>query len=353
MNKPLVPPTIDPGLNMKSRLREFNTLRNFKFYINASHDFRFPFYHPTNPYRLNGLFPDLEDIICEQGEKYRREYGGNFLSINMRGSWIRGIPTRGDDIDILFIVDRLPEDEKERIRLSTRRALVERDQEFITCEGKWEDDVRVDPISFLDFSCVDTIMNSFMYGLKQFRSMENTNTEKTDDRDRYMEGFIGSSKTGKVLSFLKSGILIPYVGWIFGLEKKVEVFDRMSKWLPIPTRKTDLYSEEEIDYTKELIRQIFIARNLIFPSIKLKRYVELTLDNIPGLKEEALSQYRLIEPLERIHARAVINYICTSKFETKYFGESTVRERISKFAANYDLMVDYVITRIPHSPPEV
>ena len=331
---------------MKSRLREFNTLRNFKFYINASHDFRFPFYHPTNPYRLNGLFPDLEDILCEQGEKYRRDYGGQFLSINMRGSWIRGIPTRGDDIDVLFIVDGLPEAEKEHIILSTRRALVNRDPEFMTCEGKWEDDVRVDPISFLDFSDVDTIMNSFMYGLKQFQK-----SEEADNRDHYMEGFVGSHKTSKVLSFLKSGILIPYVGWIYGLEKKAEVFDRLSKWLPITTRGTDLYRAAEIDYTKELIRQTFIARNLIFPSIKLKRYVELTWDDMPGLKEEALTQYRLIEPLERIHARAVINYICTTKFEAKYFGESTIRERISKFAANYDLMVDYVITRIPHSLP--
>ena len=331
---------------MTLRLREFNTLRNFKFYINASHDFRFPFYHPTNPYRLNGLFPDMEDVLSECGEKFRRDYGENFLSINIRGSWIRGIPTRGDDIDVLFIIDGLPEKEKERISSTTRKVLRDKDEEFITCEGKWEDDVKVDPISFLDFSEVGTIMNSFMYGIKQFQAKA-----KPGDRDQYMDAFIGSHMTKKILSFLKSGILIPYVGWIFGQEKKMVVFDRLGQYLPIPTVRTSLYSPEEIDFTKELIRQIFIARNLIFPSIKLRRYVDLTWEDAPGLKEEALAQYRLTESLERIHARAVINYICTAKFEEKYFGEWTVKERIDKFAANYDLMVDYIKTRIPHSPP--
>ena len=331
---------------MIPRLREFNTLRNFKFYINASHDFRFPFYHPTNPYRLNGLFTDLEDILCECGEKFQRDYGDNFLSINMRGSWIRGIPTQGDDIDVLFIVDGLPVEEKDRILETTRNVLRQRDEEFLTCEGKWEDDVRVDPISFLDFSEVGTIMNSFMYGLKQFHFLSGPG-----NKDQYMDAFIGSHMTKKVFSFLKSGILIPYIGWIFGLENKSVVFDRLERYLPIPTAPTALYSPEEIDFTKELIRQTFIARNLIFPSIKLRRYVELTWENAPGLKEEALAQYNLIVPLERIYARAVINYICTAKFEIKYFGERTVKERIDKFAANYDLMVDYIITRIPHFPP--
>lgn len=333
---------------MAGRLREFNTLRNFKYYINASHDFRFPFYHPTNPYRLNGIFPELEEVLFECGEKFRRDYGKNFFSINMRGSWLRGIPTRGDDIDVLFIVDGLPAEEKERISQTTRKILRDRDDEFITCEGKWEDGIRVDPISFLDFSEMETIMNIFMYGLKQFHR-----SGDLMDRDLYMDSFVGSHLAGKILTFLKSGILIPYVGWIFGLEKKKEVFDRLGRYLPIPTRKTPLYSEAEIDYTKELLRQTFIARNLIFPSIKLRRYVDLTWKDEPGLKEEALSQYHLIEPLEKIHARAVINYLCTAKFELKYFGESTVLARIGKFAANYDLMVDYVFTRIPHFPPEL
>jgi hypothetical protein len=331
---------------MEPRLREFNTLRNFKFYINASYDFRFPFYHPTNHYRLNGLFTDLEDVLCECGEKFRRDYGENFLSINMRGSWIRGIPTRGDDIDVLFIIQELPDEEKRRITETTRRILRQRDGEFITCEGKWEDDVKVEPISFLDFAEAGTILNSFMYGLKQLHLSPALRT-----KDHDMDAFMGSHMTKKILTFLKSGILIPYVGWIYGLEKKKTVFDCLDQYLPIPTTKTALYSAEEIDYTKELIRQTFIARNLIFPSIKLRRYVDLDWSDSPGLKEEALSLYRMIEPLERIHARAVINYVCTARFEEKYFGIRTVKERIDKFAANYDLMVDYVLTRIPHSLP--
>jgi len=146
-----------------------------------------------------------------------------------------------------------------------------------------------------------------------------------------------------LLPFLKSGILIPYVGWIFGKEKKKEIFNEIGQYLPIPTKKSGPGTEKEIDITKETIRQIFIARNLIFPSIKIEQIVQLTNDDIYLYKKEALSLYNYLESLEFIHARAVLNYIYTAKIEVKFFGKRMISQRINKFAASYEKLVDYIL----------
>jgi hypothetical protein len=177
-----------------------------------------------------------------------------------------------------------------------------------------------------------------MYGLRQF--LEDGARKQRDD---YQDSFFGSRLREKLVKFLKSGILIPYVGWIYGKWKKEEVFTELSKHLPIPSEKTGVYEKEEVDETKEILRQTFIARNLIYPAINLKKFVSLAEVNVPEVKEEALALYRSLESLERIHARAIMNYLYTAAIELKLFGQRSIKDRVHSFSGHYDRLVDYIL----------
>ena len=308
------------------------------FYLLSCKNYRFPFFDPDNCYRKAGLFNELEETLIEVGEKMKKEYGENFISINLRGSWLRGIPLWGDDVDVLYIVNDLPHEEKYCIQEFTRCALREKNDIFRMCEGKEEGGMHIDPIMFFDLINVRTIMNEFMYGLDHFLE---GHSEKA--RDFYQDSFFGSKVTEKKSKFLKSGILIPYVGWIFGKDKKKEVFDEITKFLPIPTKKTGIYSENEIDETKETIRLAFIARNLIYPSIEIKKDLKLTNDSSEDIKREAMALYRSLEPLEEVYARAVINYIYIAKIEEKLLGRKLAHERVEKFAPSYNKLVHDIL----------
>ena len=74
---------------LKYSLEKSVTEENLRFYLESSTRFRFPFYDPENPYRKNGLFVHLEETVMEAGEKFQNDYGENFVSINLRGSWLR------------------------------------------------------------------------------------------------------------------------------------------------------------------------------------------------------------------------------------------------------------------------
>ncbi|UCE39851.1 MAG: hypothetical protein JSV17_10215 [Candidatus Aminicenantes bacterium] len=309
-----------------------------RFYLESSTRFRFPFYDPENPYRKNGLFVHLEETLMETGEKFQNDYGENFVSINLRGSWLRGIPLEDDDIDLLFIVRDLPEKERVVILEHSRQTLRKKNGIFKVCEGKQEDGIQVDPITFLNLEHVSTTIHSFMYGFKQF--LEDSTRKQ---RDNYQDSFFGSRLREKLITFLKSGILIPYVGWIYGKWKKKEVFTELSKYLPIPSEKTGLYEKEEIEKTKEILRQTFIARNLIYPAINLKEFVSLSDVNILEVKKEAMALYRSLEALERIYARAIMNYLYTSAIELKLFGKRLIKKRVMRFSGHYDKLVDYIL----------
>ena len=321
------------------RLDKSVTEEKVRFYLESSSHFRFPFFDPENPYRKNNLFVHLEETLMEAGTKFEKEYGQNFVSINLRGSWLRGIPLEDDDIDLLFIVRDLPEKEQIYIQSYCRRVLREKNQVYKVCEGKEENGVRVDPISFLDLSRAPMIMGSFMYGLHHFIN-ENTIRQ----RDRYQESFFGSKIREKLANFLQSGILIPYVGWIYGKWKKEEVFDELDSYLPIPSRDTGIYKEEEVERTKEILRQTFIARNLIYPAINLKTFVDPTEIQLPEFRDEAFALYSSIRALKRVHARAVINYLYTSALELKLFGYRLILDRVERFAGHYDKLVHYILT---------
>jgi hypothetical protein len=208
------------------------------------------------------------------------------------------------------------------------------------CEGKILMGVKVDPIIFLDLEDIPRIMNTFLYGLGRI-----IKEEARKDRDNYQDSFFGSKMTEKKTQFLKSGILIPYVGWLYGRDRKAEVFDRIGRYLPVPTRPTRLYSSREIDEAKETLRQAFIARNLIYPSLEVKKWVNLNDHNVKGFKREAMRLYSHLTPLDDVYSRAVVNYIYTLKIEEKFLGKAVTRERVRKFAPSYDQLVEDILTR--------
>jgi len=311
-----------------------------RFYLKSCKYYRFPFFDPRNCYRKIGLFDKLEDALREIGEKMHREYGSRFISINLRGSWLRGIPIEGDDVDVLFIVEDLENEQKQRILEYSRKKLKKKDPLFRMCEGKIEGGLKVEPITFLDLKMIPVIMNKYMYGLELFiRSYERK------ERDSYQDLYFGTKLREKKSEFLKSGILIPYVGWIYGGQRKKEVFSEIEKYLPIPTKRTSLYSEFEIDEAKETLRQAFIARNLIYPSLDVKKCVRLSEQNVSGLKGQAVKLYKNLEPLEDIFSRAVVNYLYTLKTEDKLLGERLTPDRIKKFAPSYDNLVCDIIEK--------
>jgi len=315
------------------------TEKKIRFYLESSTHFLFPYFDPENPYRKNGLFVHLEETLMEAGAKFQKDYGKNFVSINLRGSWLRGIPLEEDDVDLLFIIRNLPLKEQSHIQSYCQKVLREKNQIYRVCEGKEEDGMRVDPISFLDLMQVPTIMGSFMYGLRHFLE-----DQRRKQRDNYQDSFFGSKLQEKFSNFLQSGILIPYVGWIYGKWKKIEVFDELGSYLPIPSRDTGIYGEDEVKETKDILLQTFVARNLIFPAIKLKTFISPSDIHIPEFKEEALALYKSIEPLKGVHARAVMNYLYKSALELKLFGHRLIMDRVKMFGGHYDKLVDYILT---------
>ncbi len=323
----------------KIRLDKTVTEKKLRFYLESSSHFRFPFFDPENPYRKNGLFIRLEETLMQIGTQFEKEYGKNFVSINLRGSWLRGIPLEDDDIDLLFIVRDLPEKDQIYIQSYCRTLLREKNQVYKVCEGKVEEGVYVTPITFMDMTKVPTIMSLFMYGLRHFLEVD-----QGKQRDRYQDSYFGSKLQEKLSKFVQSGILIPYVGWIYGKWKKEEVFDEIAAFLPIPSEKAGIYTVDEVETTKEILRQTFIARNLIFPAIKLKSLVSPSEIDVPEFKEEALALYESIEPLMGIHARAVMNFLYTSALELKLFGYRLIRDRVERFTGHYDKLVHYILT---------
>jgi hypothetical protein len=324
------------GFELKRTIND----QQMRFYLKSCKHYRFPFFDPRNCYRKIGLFDKLEDTLTEIGEKMHEEFGDDFISINLRGSWLRGIPIKGDDVDVLFIVNGLGREEKQKILDYSRSYLKNKDSLFRMCEGKIEAGLKVDPITFLDLKMIPVIMNRYMYGLEVF-----IKSCREKERDSYQDLYFGSRITEKKSEFLKSGILIPYVGWIYGADRKKEVFKEIEKYLPLPTKKISIYSEFEIDEAKETLRQAFIARNLVYPSLDVKKWVHLSEENVSDLEEQAIRLYKNLKPLEDVFARAVVNYLYTLKIEDKLLGERLTPVRIKKFSPTYDQLVNDIIEK--------
>ncbi len=322
------------------KLKKSINKEQIKFHLKSCKYFRFPFFDPSNCYRRDGLFGQLEDTLNHVGVKMTEEYGDNFVSINLRGSWLRGIPIAGDDLDVLFIVKDIPLDNRIKIRDFSRRYLKEENELFDMCRGKVVLGMKVEPIIFLDLAEIGLIMNKFMYGLGHVLKKH-----ASIDRDDFQDSFFGTKITEKKAKFLKSGILIPYVGWIYGNDRKQDVFWEISKYLPGPLKQTSIYSRAVIEEAKETIRQAFIARNLIYPSLEIKKLIDLSNANIDDLKKEAVELYSSLELLEDVFARAVINYIYTLTAEEKILGKILTRDRIKKFASSYDKLVDNILKK--------
>jgi len=130
----------------KVKLKKSINKQQVYFHLKSCKYFRFPFFDPSNCYRRDGLFGQLEDTLNHVGVKMTQEYGDNFVSINLRGSWLRGIPIAGDDLDVLFIVKDIPLDNRVKIRDFTRRCLKEENELFDMCRGKVVLGMKVEPI---------------------------------------------------------------------------------------------------------------------------------------------------------------------------------------------------------------
>jgi hypothetical protein len=133
--------------------------------------------------------------------------------------------------------------------------------------------MHVEPIRFLDLDHVEHILKSYMYGLAGMLY------EQIDEKD-----IVGRSRLAeKKRVLLQSGILIPYLLWVYGLENVSRVFRLISQYLPIPTRPIPLFGADVIDETKETLRQAYIARTLT------GRPMHLTLATgyeVPEIEEE-------------------------------------------------------------------
>jgi len=324
---------------VKTKLKKNISLDQIKFYLRSCKNFRFPFFDPENCYRKDGLFTDLEETLSQIGEDMQKKYGRNFIAVCLRGSWLRGIPLEGDDVDVLYIVDGISPEGLRDIHEQTRRRLQERNELFHMCEGKIEGGRKVDPITTLDIRSIAILMNKYMYGLGTFLRLS-----QMEGRDHYQDGYLGSRITEKKLKFLKSGILIPYVGWIYGRNRKSEVFNEIGRFLPVPTKQLPIYSPTEIDEAKETLRVAFIARNLIFPSIEIKKEIQLSEEDLGDFKRDAMNLYAALEPLEEVYSRAVINYLYSVKIEQKLFGRSLTHERVVNFAPTYDKLVSDIMS---------
>jgi len=323
---------------VKTQLKKTITQDQIKFYLKSCKNFRFPFFDPENCYRKDGLFTDLEETLFRIGEDMQKKYGRNFIAVCLRGSWLRGIPLEGDDVDVLYIVDGIPPEDLHDIHQETQRQLRKRNELFQMCEGKIEGGRKVAPITTLDIRGIAILMNKYLYGLDTFLRLS-----RMEGRDRYQEDFLGSRLTEKKSKFLKSGILIPYVGWIYGRNRKPEVFNEIGRFLPIPTKRASIYTPTEIEEAKETIRVAFIARNLIYPSIEIKKMTELSEEDLGDFKRVAIALYAALEPLEEVYSRAVINYLYTVKIEQKLFNRSMTPERVGKFAPTYDKLVSDIM----------
>jgi hypothetical protein len=193
----------------------------------------------------------------------------------------------------------------------------------------------VQPIRFLDLNQIEVILMSYMYGLADMLYREQ------DER-----GVVGRAPLAeKKALLLKSGILIPYLLWVYGMENLSRVFHRIAQYLPVPTRPTRSFSADIIDEAKQTIRQGYIARTLTGQPIKLTRVMGY---HLPEIEEgdwgsqphrEAEELFFALRPLRTIYDEAVRKHIIQSKIELEVIGRRLSPERIMAFAPSYDGLV--------------
>jgi hypothetical protein len=293
--------------------------------------YEYPILDPNN--RFAESFGRLLEELTRIGDRLRQEFPENLVSVGLRGSYSHGHPYDGDDVDVLFIGESLTPEIEEAVLRITREDLAP--VGFELCGGKLDMGFEVEPIRFLDLNDVEVILKSYMYGLANMLY-----------REQDEQGVVGRAPLAeKKALLLKSGILIPYLLWVYGMENLSRVFHRIGQYLPIPTRPTQSFSADVIDETKQTIRQGYIARTLTGQPIKLTMVMGYHLPEIEDEDwgsqphREAEELFFALRPLRTIYQEAVRKHIIQGKLELEVIGRRLSPERIMAFAPTYDGLV--------------
>jgi hypothetical protein len=293
--------------------------------------YEYPVLDPNSRYHVT--FRRLLEALTLIGDRLKQEFPDKLVALGLRGSYSHGHPYEGNDVDVLFMGEGLTEEIQEVMLRIAGEELAPR--EFELCHGKMDMGIELQPIRFLDITRIEEILKSYMYGLAGMLYQE---------RDE--DALVGrSSLAEKKRILLQSGILIPYLLWVYGLENVSRVFRLISEYLPIPTRPIPLFGADVIDEAKETIKQAYIARTLTGRPIHLTMATGYVVPEIEdgdygtAVHREAEELFWALRPLKRIYDEAINKHIIQAKLEMEVIGRRLSPERILTFAPSYNGLV--------------
>jgi len=293
--------------------------------------YEYPVLDPNS--RYYETFKQLLEALHRIGDRLKQEFPEELVALGLRGSYSHGHPYEGSDVDVLFIGQGLtPEIKEVMLRVSGEKLTP---HGFELCDGKVEMGLELKPVRFLDLNDVEAILKSYMYGLSNL-------LYRGEEEEHVVSPMPLAYKKSRLL---QSGILIPYLLWVYGLENVSRVFHLISQYLPIPTRPAPLFSADVIDETKETIRQAYIARTLTGRPIHLAmttgyQLPELEDDDFGSVPHrEAEELFWALRPLRTIYLEAIRKHIIQAKVEMDVIGRRLSPERILTFAPSYNGLV--------------
>jgi hypothetical protein len=309
----------------KTAIQEF--MRSFELY-------EFPILDPNSHYREE--FRRLWQTIRDIGDIVKDRKPEQLIAIGLRGSYSHGHPYEDNDVDLLFTVDGYSEELEDMLITVSAEQLAKKG--FKLCDGKEVDGQRLFPVRFFDIRRIEEVLNCYMYGLDKLLYAES-------EGETVMSGLgVHHPLAEKKRNLLHSGILIPYLLWVYGLHNVGRVFYQINRHLPIPTRPTR-YPADVINETKETLRQTYVARTLTGRPVHLGM---ATGYPIPELKEsdfgsephrEAEELFWALMPLREIYLEAIRKHIIQAKLENEVLGRRLSPSRILTFAPSYDGLV--------------
>jgi hypothetical protein len=293
--------------------------------------YEYPVLDPNSRYRA--IFRRLLETLTLIGDRCKQGFPEHFVALGLRGSYSHGHPYEGNDVDVLFMGEDLTEEiQEEMLRIADERLTP---NDFELCHGKMEMGFDVQPIRFLDLREIEGILKSYMYGLSGMLY------EEVDET-----AIVGRSRLAeKKKLLLQSGILIPYLLWVYGMENVSRVFRLISQYLPIPTRPIPLFGADVIDETKETLRQAYIARTLTGRPIHLTLATGYVVPEVEhedigtSVHREAEELFWALRPLKGIYREAIRKHIVQAKLEMEVVGRRLSPERILTFAPSYNGLV--------------
>jgi hypothetical protein len=314
------------GIESKAAIQEF--MRSFELY-------EFPVLDPNSSYRED--FKRLWQTIQKIGDIAKNRKPEQLVAIGLRGSYSHGHPYDENDVDLLYTVDGYSEDLEDLLVTVSAEELAKNG--FKLCDGKEVDGQRLFPVRFFDLNRIEEVLNCYMYGLDKLLYVD-----ADGETDLSRLGVMHKPLVEKKRALLHSGILIPYLLWVYGLENVGRVFYQINRHLPIPTRPTR-YPADVINETKETLRQTYVARTLTGRPVHLGMATGYA---IPELEEsdfgsephrEAEELYWALMPLREIYLEAIRKHIIQAKLEMEVLGRRLSPSRILTFAPSYDGLV--------------